>query len=325
MLAAAAGSAQYANQQTQQDYNRYLNQLAIDSAFVSGEMDRRVQSHNLNTQLMAQQVAREQQNEAFAMQDAYSTAKARLVGSPTNPAIRPQAPQPAPSVSGVGVPAQLPTQMSQNAGGGYMIQSQAPAGQTRINTQLGPDGRIVSSAPQGGGFVRGTPPAPPVDSNVQSQLNYLEAIRDQIPVDQYNAMLVAARSGQLNLGQFIDDARQAAQPDSSRMTLAQRSAERRQQDVLELQAVLDAGDPFVAKTYAQTKYGLDPLITSPEAAESFLRNQLTGLAAIDANAGSASRMAAGGGIVNVSSPEEAAQLPSGTMFRTPDGRVIRKN
>lgn len=317
LLAAAAGSAQYANQQSNQDYNRYLTQLSIDSNMVNAEMNRRVADNQLNNQLMAQQITQQNQRNAFNMQDAYAQSKARLIGSPTNPvggAASAMPAAPSPSLYG-----SAPTPTSDGAGGGYVIQHQAPPGQARQNTQMGPDGQIVSSVPRTGGFVRGTPPTPPIDAGKQAQLNYLESIRSLLPVDQYNAALVAANSGQLKMDQFIDNVRQAI-PDTGAKSLSAKSSERRQQDMTELQAVLDTNDPFVAQTFADTRYGFSTThpFSTPEQAQAFVRNQLSALAAIDTAAGSASQQV---GEIPTLSPEQARLQPRGTRFRGTDGVV----
>jgi len=318
-LMALAIGANIADQRlAQQEYDRQQNELArnLSQANSTAEALRKP-----NTFLQSVGYYDQSGPNPFALQQAYGDSRARVTGSPMNP-VQPARP---PSVPMQASP--YGTQPPVVEGQGYMSQSESRPGQAIRNTWIGPGGQIMSSGgPQRGGFVQGVPAPVPVDANTQGKQAYLESLRGQLPADQYNAAQVAAMSPGVNMSQFIDDVRQAI-PDltTKPKSLSERSAERRQQDLAELDAIVGTSDPFVAKSYAVARYGLDPLITSESAAMQFLQSQRAGLSAIDSSMGSASTQVGENNPVRVQSRADYDRLRPGDSFVDPgDGKVYRK-
>lgn len=165
-----------------------------------------------------------------------------------------------------------------------------------------------------------------VTRDVRTQMDYLRSLQGQIPDDQWNALWVAARSGQVDLSQLIDDARQAI-PDerTPRQTTLDRNMESRAAEAAELEMISSLSPQDQAR-YARQRFGMqDPDIFGDEDALEQLESRRRQLAAIARPVqNSSGATPTGGNVVSVTSPEEALRLPSGTYFRRPDGTVMRR-
>jgi hypothetical protein len=163
-----------------------------------------------------------------------------------------------------------------------------------------------------------------VTPDVRAQLDYLRTIEGQIPEENRQGLMIAARAGTLKMDQLIDNARQFLPRNSTRMTATDRAADRLQAEAQELAQILQMDGKDQAY-YARRRFNMqDPDIYTDEDAIQALQSrgrQVTALLKPVQNSGGATPT--GGNPVKVNTPEEARALPSGTYIQTPDGRIMR--
>lgn len=230
-------------------------------------------------------------------------------------------------------PVQLvPAEGDVNAQNGQqMLVEHNPDGSTGDTYMSTPDGRVMKvsgsdiSFPSGGVRAGQTAPGSMVTPQVRDQMDYVKALQGKIPGDQWNAMWIAAKSGQLKMDQLIDDSRQAIPkpPNAGRMDALERNQDRQAAEAAELDQVsrLSSKDQAL---YARRKFNMqDPDIYSDQDALDALQSRSRQLAAIvQPMTNSNGKSITGGNFVaggKQLSPDEARLLPPGTWFVDANG------
>jgi len=327
-LASAAGAASYGlserNRQTEQarqQYEMWLQQRAQDMQFMTGEMNRRSAETMQRNALMAGGGASQEPTLVEAAGYAPRRAAAQsagAMGSARGRAASPISLQAEEAAAGGG---EMSLVENQPGGSGYFshegrIYRVGPKDEGQ--TELRP-GQVQEV--QGTG-VRGSRDIIPPGGG--SQLDYLRAMQGQIPDDDWNALWVAAQSGQLKMDQLVDDVRAAKAKTSGRMTAGQRTSENLGVESQQLQQVAQLGRADQV-AYARRKYGMqDPDIYSDDDALNALQSRVRQVAAFTQPiTNSSGQSPTGGNPIRVNSPEEARRLPSGTLIRDPQGNIRR--
>lgn len=333
-LASAAGAASYglsernrqAEQQRQQ-YEMWLQQRAQDMQFLTGEMNRRSAETMQRNSLMANGGASQEPTLVEAAGYAPRRAAAQsagAMGSARGRAASPVSLQAEQAAAGGG---EMTLVENQPGGSGYFTEG----GRTyrvgpREADQAGPNPTPrpgqVQDVTGTGGFMQGSRQIPTGQGG--TQLEYLKAMQGQIPDDDWNALWVAAQSGQLKMDQLVDDVRAAKAKTSGRMTAGQRTNENLGVESQQLQQVAQLGRADQV-AYARRKYGMqDPDIYSDDDALNALQSRVRQVAAFTQPVtNSSGQSPTGGNPIRVNSPEEARRLPSGTLIQDPQGNIRR--
>jgi len=180
-----------------------------------------------------------------------------------------------------------------------------------------------------------------VTPQVRQQMDVVRAMEGALPPQQYEALLKAAESGQMKMGNMVDDLRQALpNQTSTRLTAVDRQDEKIQAD-LQFADYYDAQDAASKTNFMQTQLRWEP--TPPTSVEmSSPERRLAYEAKVEAegeaayNDWSMARRSMGssttlpltgtkpqssGAVVDITSEAEADALPVGTRIRLPDGRM----
>lgn len=332
-LAGAAGGSEFA-------YNDMIRRMAMDREFLNQEANRRAEDTWRQNDLAFKykQLATEEDRRrgATELQDAYHTRNLDLEqrGQDLNykSAQDRIAAQKAASVTSAAGRAKTPVQLVPEEGSltpdagnvSASIRSSDGSSLERTRggdvTQYGAGGSLIPMPAISGQTA--TPKM--VTPNVRSQLDYLRSFDGHIDPDVMNSMMVAARSGNLKMDQLVDDVRQATTEHSGRMSAEVRNLDRYKAEAGEIQAI-GSLQPNDQVAYARRKFNMqDPDIYADEDAIKALKSRQNQLQAIlKPVTNSSGSTPTGGNIVSVQTPDQARSLPSGTYFKTPDGRIKR--
>lgn len=331
-LSAAAGQAAYDRLIQQQNYDNWLRRRAMDNEFQIAALDR-------STKLGVARINAEAGGSPSLMSSAsHNRALAQQTGSLTASAGKQK------------TPLELQIEAEQLRGSKLRNDRTASRGQPGQTVPLETPGRnpsmsmtdrstgreystnanneIVTTS-DGGKIVpiKGTgvtgQPQERVSPQVKAQVDYLDAIKDSVPHQSWQAMRIAAMSGGLKMDQLIDNVR--AMRDKT-------PSDRWMKEASELARVANI-PPDQQAAYARQKLHLDEFLYPSDAegnkgALERLSEHAKLVQAITSQGNppvqnSGGRTPSGGNPVEVASPEEAHNLPSGTWIKLPDGSLGR--
>ena len=329
-LASAAGQAQYGQLQAQREYERWIRQRALDNDFQIAAMNNRTQRD------IAMMGANRPSPTAMQEAGGYGRRAAQASGTVTSAAGRQRTPM------------ELALQQEQLEGADLRNQALAEkmrqprmvpeegavSGRRRSTMTLARDGqysiddegRVISDNAEevvrGRGVSAGRSSG--VTEDIRAQLDYMRATKSRLDPDEFNALYLAAKSGQVKMPQLIDDVRAAEGRATGRLTAAERAQDRFGAEAEELNTAvtLPQADQVA---YARRKFNMqDPDLYGDDDALNALQSRVRQVTAfLKPVQNSGGRTPTGGNPVPVRSPEEARQLPSGTIVQTPDGRILR--
>lgn len=302
-LALGTGQAQYHQTAVNRDLNFVNSELDRRAAFNTERMNNEYEQQN---QIEARAAEQQQQQEAFQLQQAAQRRRMALdpayrasqtsIGTPTKAGSQKS------SVAS-SIAAMLPSQKakSENAGGTVGRYSVDPQGNVTLSPgaspdidprlnfgapiendsqitpgvpmRVGPGGVIRRAAPlpgeplQGLGVQPGASTGVPADPHVQAQLDYLAKFQGKMPPEQYEALKIAAQSGELKLDQLIDDTK-GAMPAAPRATAPKTQGLNLRDRQLNLQSLRTQRAGLIARGFVEGDAELaefDALIAQQEA------------------------------------------------------------
>lgn len=287
-LSAEAGAASARRDSAQRAYQMQLQQMAQDRAFLENEANRRFQASQNIPQSSPTMLS-----EAAGLAPRPQTYTNPNGGSPIARYVtESQASATSPGVLPSQAVAQRQQALNPSKGAQRAPVSLVPAsGPTGPQTQ-GPSAQIIERG-TGNQFMRfpeGTQisatgaatddeiqmlrqaspqfNAPPmVTPQVRAQLDAIRPLEGTMPAAQFQALQNAAMSGQMDMSQLIDDARQMAPgTSSSRLTAPQRQVEKAQANKQVID-ILDQGTPQDRALFAEQQR-----LFEPETPDAFLDN-----------------------------------------------------
>lgn len=354
-LAGATGQAQYGNEMYKQQYQGWLQRLSLDQSFLENELNRRQASSHFRQQMDAAAQDRQDRlaasEHASELTDAYHQSLLALKDKTAQGyqkigqekvdlgQERLDAQKNGSLTSGRGrgtqpidlVPATGPIdQPQQDMSAGVVQNSDGTTTEMYKGTPITYRTGDISNRDWGRAEVDKQEAGKPkmVPRNVRNQMDMIEAERNNISVDDYNALRTAASGGMLKDDQMIDDLRQAKlkAPKPLPPTYEAKQDAKIAEILHQTQALANASDAqkiFWAKKDAGSG-GM--FMDDAEALAHFeaAKNNAEQILAFKrpiTNSNGATPT--GGNPVKVQTPDQARLLPSGTIFQTPDGRMMR--
>lgn len=337
-LALATGTAR-------RQYADYQNQLASDRSFLRNELSRRTDDtryrNNFNLSLLGMQAnERAAREQATALQEAsgFRQRQAAQTGSVGAPIAR--AGQPVSLV-----PEQGPIEGTQPGGGGYIDFRDGNDPDGPIRRVFSEGGKLTRfgggelTPEERGGYVGGGQPQQGIPADRRSAMERVKLAYNDMPAEQWNALWTAVQEGSLDpaaVPGVLDDIR-ASQPGKEGRTPGEAVARSAEGIAAKMYSIETIDNPRTqveeklrflgykvgSREYARAETMVDELweartagVTATLGAGDYT---LPGAATQRGMLGSSSSNP-----VDLSEPSDAKNLPSGTYFRTPDGRILKR-
>jgi len=355
-LAAGAGSARARRDSAQRAYQMQLQQMAQDQSLLQSEMARRNRP-----------AYTPQQNPTMLSDAAGYGGPIRSVRKDTpGNEIQRFAVERQQQQGGLGYMPQRPDMQGQSLSKATLVPREGPIPQgprpsariyergTGQTIERFPEGSVVMSGsdaiPQDIQSLRELDPRfnanqqQMVTPEIRQQLDAVRAMQGSIPDEQYRMLEAAASSGQMDMNQLVDDARQALPSSaSSRLTPTVKQREKAQADN-QMIRILDRGTAQDRALFAERSRLFEPeeldmfsRETESSREEVKQRNIAQGEAAYKSWKTTQEQLAQAydgdlpmaqstpvdqvGGVQSVQTEDDAMRLPVGTRFRLPDGRT----